>query len=125
MPSRPGNHDHLNGRDSAIDRREEAEQSGETNRSVSALGSNERTGLIRGEESTTRNVAGIISVLMLGVFVSNADGSLVLATYGMISSEFDKLEDSAWLVTSFLIASCATQALVRFFDPSTKYSMEN
>jgi len=100
---------------------------------------------------TPRNVAGVISILLLGkwrnflsiarsssyslllplrysppctpfpprqliasvgVFIANADSSLVLATSGTISSEFDQLEDAGWLITSYTLAMCATQSLV-------------
>ena len=47
-----------------------------------------------------------------GVFVTNLDGSLVLATSGIISSEFDNLADSGWLVTSYTLAICAVQPIV-------------
>jgi len=43
--------------------------------------------------------------------VASADGSLVLATYGTISSEFNAFGSASWLSTSFMLASCATQPL--------------
>jgi hypothetical protein len=46
------------------------------------------------------------------VFVANAEGSLVLATYGRISSEFDDLENASWLVTSYVLAMSAAQPMV-------------
>ncbi|TVY80511.1 Vacuolar membrane amino acid uptake transporter fnx2 [Lachnellula suecica] len=58
-----------------------------------------------------RDITGIISILLLGVFIANADTSLVLATSGTISSEFDKLGDAGWLITSYTLAMCATQSL--------------
>jgi hypothetical protein len=48
-----------------------------------------------------------------GVFVANADSSLVLATSGTISSEFQDFENAGWLITSYMLAMCATQSLVR------------
>lgn len=74
------------------------------------------------------SVASIISVLLigkwhtttsdsrinfhiLGVFISNADGSLLLATHPAIASEFNALGDSSWLLTSFALASAGTQPL--------------
>jgi len=47
-----------------------------------------------------------------GVFAANIDGSIVLATKEKISSEFEDLGDAEWLVTSYVIAMCATQPLV-------------
>lgn len=47
----------------------------------------------------------------LGVFVSQADTSLVLATYGKISSEFDDLERGPWLLSSYMLAMCVSQPL--------------
>ncbi|CAG8957313.1 hypothetical protein HYFRA_00010736 [Hymenoscyphus fraxineus] len=43
------------------------------------------------------NVTGVISILLLGVFIANADVSLVLATSGTISSEFGQLGNAGWL----------------------------
>jgi hypothetical protein len=48
-----------------------------------------------------------------GVFVANADSSLVLATSGTISSEFQDFENAGWIITSYTLAMCATQSLVR------------
>jgi hypothetical protein len=48
-----------------------------------------------------------------GVFVANADTSLVLATSGTISSEFQDFENAGWIITSYTLAMCATQSLVR------------
>jgi MFS family permease len=47
----------------------------------------------------------------LGGFISNADGSLLLATHPVIASEFNALHDSSWLMTSFGLAGAATQQL--------------
>ncbi|CAG8961229.1 hypothetical protein HYFRA_00013285 [Hymenoscyphus fraxineus] len=54
---------------------------------------------------------GIIAVLLIGAFVSNSDSSLVLATYGTISSDFNDLESGRWLLTAAMLASCAIQPL--------------
>ncbi|KAA8573503.1 hypothetical protein EYC84_005088 [Monilinia fructicola] len=59
----------------------------------------------------SRNIAGVISILLLGVFVANADSSLVLATSGTISSEFSDLGNAGWLISSYTLAMCATQSL--------------
>jgi hypothetical protein len=48
-----------------------------------------------------------------GVFVANADTSLVLATSGTISSEFQDFGNAGWIITSYTLAMCATQSLVR------------
>jgi MFS family permease len=50
-------------------------------------------------------------MLLAGVFISNADGSLVLATYGTISSEFGAFGDASWLSTGFMLSVCAVQPL--------------
>ncbi|THY09505.1 MFS general substrate transporter [Aureobasidium pullulans] len=67
-------------------------------------------------EHTERSVFGIISVLLIGVFVSQADTTLVFATYAHITSEFIRLGggswiDGSWIVTSFGLATCATQPM--------------
>lgn len=63
-----------------------------------------------------RSIFGIISVLLIGVFVSQADTTLVFATYAHITSEFHRLGDGSWIdgtwiVTSFGLATCATQPM--------------
>lgn len=68
------------------------------------------------DERPTRSIFGIISVLLIGVFVSQADTTLVFATYAHITSEFIRLGggswiDGSWIVTSFGLATCATQPM--------------
>ena len=58
-------------------------------------------------------IVRVIIVLMIGIFTSNADGSLVLATHPVIASEFNVLSDSTWLFISFSLAGASTQTLVR------------
>jgi hypothetical protein len=48
-----------------------------------------------------------------GVFVSQADAMLVVATYGKIASEFHDLQAGSWLVSSYALAMCVAQPLVR------------
>jgi hypothetical protein len=60
---------------------------------------------------TSTPISRIILVLLIGGFISNADGSLLLATHPIIASEFNALQDSSWLVTSFALAMAATQPL--------------
>ncbi|PVH69326.1 putative multidrug resistance protein fnx1 [Cadophora sp. DSE1049] len=52
-----------------------------------------------------------LTKLKTGVFVANAEGSLVLATYGRISSEFNDLKNASWLVTSYVLAVSAVQPI--------------
>ncbi|KAF4945099.1 hypothetical protein FSARC_14521 [Fusarium sarcochroum] len=56
-------------------------------------------------------IARVVIALLIGVFTSNADGSLVLATHPVIASEFGKLQDSSWLFISFMLASAASQTM--------------
>ena len=51
-------------------------------------------------------------LIVIGIFVANADGSILLATHSTIASEFDALSSSSWLITSFVLAGAATQTLV-------------
>lgn len=62
--------------------------------------------------SSFGSVIQVVAVLLIGAFTVNADASLVLATHSTIASEFDRLADSSWLFTSFMLAGAATQALV-------------
>lgn len=59
----------------------------------------------------TRSVIGIISVLLIGVFVSQADTTLVMATFAQISSEFGDLDSGSWLLSSYMLAACITQPI--------------
>ncbi|GAP82337.1 putative major facilitator superfamily transporter [Rosellinia necatrix] len=60
---------------------------------------------------STSSLSRVVAVLMIGLFTSNIDSSLVLATHPRIASEFDALEDSSWLFVSFLLGGVATQVL--------------
>lgn len=57
------------------------------------------------------NPPGLLLMHIQGGFISNADGSLLLATHPIIASEFNALDDSSWLLTSFALASATTQPL--------------
>lgn len=56
--------------------------------------------------------SGIIYANFKGVLIGNADGSLVLASSQHIASEFHALSSASWLVTSFMLAACASQSFV-------------
>lgn len=62
--------------------------------------------------SSLASVIRVVAVLLVGAFMVNADGSLVLATHSTIASQFHRLGDSSWLFTAFMLAGAATQALV-------------
>ncbi|KAH6676218.1 major facilitator superfamily domain-containing protein [Halenospora varia] len=61
--------------------------------------------------STTPRNAKTDAYLYTGVFISQADTSLVLATYGQISSQFGDLESGSWLLSSYMLTMCVTQPL--------------
>ncbi|KAI4723058.1 MFS general substrate transporter [Aureobasidium sp. EXF-10727] len=54
------------------------------------------------DEQPRRSVCGIISVLLIGVFVSQADTTLVFATYAHITSEFIRLGGGSWIDGSWI-----------------------
>lgn len=58
------------------------------------------------------NLRLVLPILFIGVFVSNLEGSLIIATHGIIASEFDSFRYSEWLVASYTLALCATEPLV-------------
>lgn len=58
----------------------------------------------------------------LGVLIANADGSLVIASSQYIASEFNALSDASWLVTSYVLAQCASQPLVRLLIINDSHS---
>ncbi|RDW82569.1 MFS general substrate transporter-47 [Coleophoma cylindrospora] len=53
-----------------------------------------------------------ISLLLIGVLIANADTTLVLATYGTISSEFAAFSSGSWLTTAYSLACTAVQPIV-------------
>lgn len=55
----------------------------------------------------------VISILLSGVLLANADASLIVASSLQIASEFDSLSAAAWLITTYILAQCAFQPLVR------------
>lgn len=63
------------------------------------------------DSSATGTILRVVLVLMIGAVVSNADGSLMLATHPVIASEFNDLESSSWLFGGFILASAATQTM--------------
>lgn len=63
------------------------------------------------EPSTSVAIWTVVPVSLLGVFVANADGSLVVASSQQIASEFNTLSNASWIITSFILAQCATQPL--------------
>ncbi|KFA47509.1 hypothetical protein S40293_02154 [Stachybotrys chartarum IBT 40293] len=58
-----------------------------------------------------RSIIGLLAVLLLGVFVSQADSTLVLASYGQIASDFGSLQDASWLMSSYMLATCVAQPI--------------
>lgn len=52
-----------------------------------------------------------LSVLLLGVFVSNADWTFVLATYSTVASEFNDLSSGSWMLSAYILSQCAVQPL--------------
>ncbi|KAH7333147.1 hypothetical protein BKA65DRAFT_367095, partial [Rhexocercosporidium sp. MPI-PUGE-AT-0058] len=46
-----------------------------------------------------------------GVFVANTEGSLLLATYGHIASDFNNFKDTSWLITSYILAISTVQPI--------------
>ncbi|KAL4790555.1 major facilitator superfamily domain-containing protein [Aspergillus venezuelensis] len=57
------------------------------------------------------SVGSIITVLLLGEFISNADGTLIMAATARISSEFNSLQGAAWLSTGYTLGVCAAQPM--------------
>lgn len=66
---------------------------------------------IAASQQATWAVLSVLSVLLVGVFVSNADTTFLLAAYPQIASEFGALQQGAWLLTAYMLAMCAVQPL--------------
>ena len=60
-----------------------------------------------------------------GVFIANADASLVVASSQHIASEFHALSNASWLITSYGLAQCASQPLVGARLPPKDFITEN
>jgi hypothetical protein len=73
----------------------------------------EQDGRKQAQPEASSTILRIISILLIGTFTANADGSLVLATHPTIASEFNALSASSWLFVSFSLAGAATQTMVR------------
>lgn len=63
------------------------------------------------DSPTPTSIRKVVLVLLIGVFISNADGSILLAVHPIIASEFSALHDSSWLLTSFGLAAAAMQPI--------------
>ena len=59
-------------------------------------------------------------LISLGVFVANADTSLVVATYPSIASEFRDLGEGPWLLTVYTLGFSVALPAVSSTCPSTK-----
>ncbi|MCJ1330869.1 hypothetical protein MMC10_007556 [Thelotrema lepadinum] len=64
------------------------------------------------EVKSTAKQAPIIAVLLLGIFIANVDGTLVIAQTGSISSAFGNFGNSEWLISVYFLATCAAQPIV-------------
>lgn len=58
---------------------------------------------------STKTIVWIVLPMLLAVFISNADATIVMATHALVASDFMALESSSWLFTGFALASTATQ----------------
>ncbi|KAI1335280.1 MFS general substrate transporter [Xylariaceae sp. FL0016] len=107
-----------NGHNSASGNAQHEDESGKI-LTVGGLGAEVEAGAAAPEPSqdidspsmSTSSLVQVIAVLMIGLFISGLDSSLIMATHPRIASEFDALEDSSWLFISFLLAGSATQIL--------------
>ncbi|KAJ5562479.1 efflux pump antibiotic resistance protein [Penicillium sp. DV-2018c] len=60
------------------------------------------------KKEAIQNVGSIVAVLLLGEFISSADATLVMASTGHISSEFNNLQAANWLSTAYTLGVCST-----------------
>ncbi|KAN0099173.1 efflux pump antibiotic resistance protein [Hyaloscypha variabilis] len=58
------------------------------------------------------SAAAVLSLLLIGVFIASADGSLIIATAPTISSHFSQLESASWLLTSYALSQSAAQPIL-------------
>ncbi|KAK6339683.1 hypothetical protein TWF718_009079 [Orbilia javanica] len=54
---------------------------------------------------------GVVACLLIGVIVANIDTSLVMATFGQIGSEFNRLDDANWMIVGYQLGVLATQPM--------------
>lgn len=64
--------------------------------------------------TSTALIYAVLPTLLLGVFIAQADSSIVLATSQEIASEFSALSGASWLITTYTLAQCACQPLVSY-----------
>ncbi|KAH8690581.1 efflux pump antibiotic resistance protein [Talaromyces proteolyticus] len=57
------------------------------------------------------SIWGVVWILLLGEFVSHADGTITFASAGRISSEFNALPDANWLATAYSLGVCAAMPM--------------
>ncbi|KAL2867831.1 major facilitator superfamily domain-containing protein [Aspergillus lucknowensis] len=57
------------------------------------------------------SVRSVITVLLLGEFISNADSTLVMTAIARITSEFNQLQGAAWLSVGYTLGLCAAQPM--------------
>ncbi|KAL2003285.1 hypothetical protein VTN02DRAFT_4406 [Thermoascus thermophilus] len=60
------------------------------------------------QEKQRRSNLLTIYMGFLGIFLASCDETLVMATYGAISSQFHSLTEGAWLVTSYNLGYCVS-----------------
>ncbi|ETS86976.1 hypothetical protein PFICI_00804 [Pestalotiopsis fici W106-1] len=53
----------------------------------------------------------VLPILLMGIFLSNAVSSVVIATNQHIASEFNALSSAAWLLTTYTLSQSASQPL--------------
>ncbi|KAH8891799.1 MFS general substrate transporter [Thozetella sp. PMI_491] len=89
----------------------------EDNNVADSLGDQENAGSTGSVDPARPNLSRlaifrILCILLIAVFVGNADGTIVMATNPTIASEFRALESASWLFTSFALASVSTQSIL-------------
>jgi hypothetical protein len=57
------------------------------------------------------SIRSIITVLLLGEFISNADSFIIITATARITSEFNQLQGAAWLSTGYTLGVCAAQPM--------------
>ena len=51
--------------------------------------------------------------ILAGVWLASADGSMVIAIYNTISSDFDRFQDAMWILAAYHLGLAPAQPLVR------------
>ena len=67
--------------------------------------------LFEGMPEVKAKLKWIVPSISIGIFLSAADQTIIVASYGTIGSDFDSLSNTSWIATSYFLTLTAIQPL--------------